>query len=368
MDKHRQLFEQAVAAQEAGKLLLAGELFQKCLALDETFSNGWLRYASVLMCQKKWTEAINAVTHVLSDKSKNRRAIALSTMGQCYLKQELWSKAEVAFRKSLAIKPKSTTWVFHGFTLSELGRDDEAIESYKNALELQPEFDEAHYNLGCCFGLRREHEKAIFHFRRAIAADPKYARAYAELGWALAQDLSNNDNLNEACEVLEKSVELDRCYGWSRIYLAFVYEGFGEFNAAGEQYQTALKIWPDWELAHSLYGQLLANELNDRQGAKTHLKTAIALDPDYADALYHLGGNLLNWNKRIEGERYLRRAALLGHKKARKILDGLGPYVPKDDRNRSCSNCGAVLIQRAEWWCQECGFDRRAQKLPKQPK
>jgi tetratricopeptide (TPR) repeat protein len=360
MDKQKELFEQAIAAEESGHLVLASDLLQKCVTLDETFSQGWLFYASVLMKLKQWDEAIQAAEHVLGDRSKNRLAIALSTIGQCHKGQESWDKAEAAFRKSLSVKERVTTWVFLGFTLSELGRDDEAIESYKAALKIEPEYDEAHYNLGCRYRLRGDYETAIAHFRRAIAADPKYAIAYAELGFALAQPGVDKNTLAEARRVLEKSVDLDPDYGWSRIYLANILWRLGENQLAQEQFGASIRIWPDSEFAHLCFAQFLSATTDDRVRIKRHFQMAIKCDPNYAGALYHFGGTLLNWNRRKDGERYLRRAAKLGHKQAMKLLEGLGPYVTKHERWPSCPVCGAPWKQTGSWWCAECGKDMRS--------
>ena len=43
------IFEQALAADESGNLVLACELFEKCLAVDPNFARGWMCYAARLM-------------------------------------------------------------------------------------------------------------------------------------------------------------------------------------------------------------------------------------------------------------------------------------------------------------------------------
>ncbi len=147
MDEQSHLFEQAISARESGNHLLAEKLFKKGIALDDAFGGGWILYATFLKNQKRWEEAIVAAKHATADE--NCRASALSVIGQCFMDQEQWPQAEEAFRKSLDIRSKAYTFVFLGFTLTELGRDVEAILAYKSALEIEPEFDEAHYNLGC---------------------------------------------------------------------------------------------------------------------------------------------------------------------------------------------------------------------------
>ena len=66
--------------------------------------------------------------------------------------------------------------------LDRLGRHDEAEECLRKALEVDPDYDEAHYNLGYNYKKEGKFALAEKHLRRAIEIDPKYAQAYAELG------------------------------------------------------------------------------------------------------------------------------------------------------------------------------------------
>jgi len=53
--------------------------------------------------------------------------------------------------------------------LDDLGRADEAIRAYRQAIGCDPDFADAHYNLGLlCEGLGRKSE-AIRHLRKARA-------------------------------------------------------------------------------------------------------------------------------------------------------------------------------------------------------
>ena len=280
--------------------------------------------------------------------------------------QELWLQAEQAFLKSLTLKLRVTTWVFLGHTYSSLGRLDDAIESYKGALKLEPDYDEAHYNLGCSYRLRGEFDKSIHHLRHAIAADPKYSHAYAELGFALAEPGADASALLEAKSALVKSISLDPEYGWSRLYLANIHWRLGENQSAEEEYEAAIRIWPNSEVAYVSLAQFLAGTGDDRPRIKRHFQKAIKCDPKYAAAHYHYGGNLLNWNRRKEGERHLRQAAALGDRRAKELLAGLSPYVPKQERWPSCPVCGAPWKQAGSWYCPDCGNDMRS-KTKKKP-
>ncbi|MEQ1642503.1 MAG: tetratricopeptide repeat protein [Pyrinomonadaceae bacterium] len=124
-------------------------------------------------------------------------------------------------------------------------------------------------------------QKAREYFQQAIAADPKYALAYAGLADTLA---------------------LMPYYGAFRP---------SEYMLLAKQAaQKALEIDPNLAEAHASLGQILTNYDYDLKGAERELKRAIELNPKYPSAyqwlaeVYHFSGNgdqaLSEINKAIE--------------------------------------------------------------------
>ncbi|MGY8689288.1 MAG: tetratricopeptide repeat protein, partial [Verrucomicrobiales bacterium] len=52
------------------------------------------------------------------------------------------------------------------------GKYAEARTHLENAVKLEPDFSEAHNNLGTVFAATGELEKALHHFNEAVRADP----------------------------------------------------------------------------------------------------------------------------------------------------------------------------------------------------
>jgi superkiller protein 3 len=191
----------------------------------------------------------------------------------------------------------------------------------RKALWLDPNYEEAHYNLGCEYSLRKQYARAEKHLRRALEIDPKYALAYAELGWVF---LRRKKELGETIRMLKKSIRLNPDYGWSRIYLANALWQHKKYKAANEQYRKAIEIWPDSAVVYWCYGSFLAYEGESNAMAEEYLRRAVELDPKDGAANYNLGKHLLNWNRRREAVRYLRKAAKQGHDRARVLLEREG--------------------------------------------
>ncbi len=64
-----------------------------------------------------------------------------------------------------------------GVARSRLGALDEAIADQEAAIEHDPEFAKAHFDLGACRHARRELDRAIACYDRALSIDPDYVEA-----------------------------------------------------------------------------------------------------------------------------------------------------------------------------------------------
>jgi tetratricopeptide (TPR) repeat protein len=84
----------------------------------------------------------------------------------------------------LAPSRSSLSFIF-GNALSFLGRTEEAIAEYRQALRLKPYFPEAHYNLGNALSNTRDLDGAIAEYREALRLKPEFFGAHNNLGNAL---------------------------------------------------------------------------------------------------------------------------------------------------------------------------------------
>jgi Flp pilus assembly protein TadD len=91
-----------------------------------------------------------------------------------------------------------------GVALSHLGRLDEAIQEYRKAAELSPDFPDTHANLGAALLNKGMLEDAVRALERAVALDEGFAGAHTNLGAALAQ----LDRIDRALPHMRRAVEL----------------------------------------------------------------------------------------------------------------------------------------------------------------
>ena len=65
---------------------------------------------------------------------------------------------------------------------SKLGRSEEALARYRRAIEIDPEYAEAHNNLGLLLDELDDRPEAAAHFRKVLEIDPKNVQAHNNLG------------------------------------------------------------------------------------------------------------------------------------------------------------------------------------------
>lgn len=143
-----------------------------------------------------------------------------------------------------------------GYALYERGQVEEAIECYLMALQLKPDYEDAHINLGIAYAARGRIDEAIDHYMKALRIQPNSVEGHSNLGLAYAAK------------------------GWS--------------DRAMEQYQIALSINPYFAKAYHNLGAVYGNE-GLTQGDENLLDMAIvnfryaaSLEPDnplYSDNL-----------------------------------------------------------------------------------
>ena len=95
-----------------------------------------------------------------------------------------------------------------GVIYSGLGRYDEAVTSYNRAIELKPDYGEAHYNCGNVLKKLSQYEGAITYYNKVIELNPNYADVYNNLG----NTYNQLNRYDEAIINFEKALELKPHY------------------------------------------------------------------------------------------------------------------------------------------------------------
>jgi tetratricopeptide (TPR) repeat protein len=99
----------------------------------------------------------------------------------------------------------STAWYNRGNALAALGRKEEAIASYDQALAHQPDYPEAWNNRGLDLSDLDRHEEAITSYDQAIQINPNHAGGY----YNKACSYGLQSNVEAAISCLQQAIALD---------------------------------------------------------------------------------------------------------------------------------------------------------------
>ena len=92
-------------------------------------------------------------------------------------------EAELSARKAIEIKPDfAEAHSTLGSILKDLGKLEEAELSQRKAIEIKPDFAEAHYNLGYILKDLQNLDESIYSFKRAIELKKDFKEAMAAMG------------------------------------------------------------------------------------------------------------------------------------------------------------------------------------------
>jgi tetratricopeptide (TPR) repeat protein len=185
-----------------------------------------------------------------------------------------WTKSEPEY---------ATAWFSLGNASSDLNRNDDAIDAYRQALRINPEHVEAWYNLGNAYSRLNRNDDAIEAYRQALHINPKYATAWFGLGNAYGR-LNHDD---DAIEAYRQSLRIKPEEAAIWFLLGNAYSKLNRYNDAIEAYRQVLRINPKdasaWYLL-GIYYYLSGN----RTAAQEAVQELRRLDPEQADRLFNV--------------------------------------------------------------------------------
>ncbi|MFN0009476.1 MAG: tetratricopeptide repeat protein [Planctomycetota bacterium] len=206
----------------------------------------------------------------------------------------LWKDDLTLFTHAVEVSENNPTAQFRlGFALAHVGRTDEALAHYNEALRLRPSYALPYNDVGMLLEDAGRIEEAIAIYRTALRYDPKLAQAHANLGSAL--------------------------------------DAAGQTEEAERELRAGLALEDEMPEAHNNLGVLLAKS-NRLAEAEAALREALRQKARYVDAHMNLAKTLDLMGRREEAMAELREVLRLdpGHEVARQSLEmqGASPAPP----------------------------------------
>lgn len=163
------------------------------------------------------------------------------------------------------------------------GQWDDAINKYKEALQLNPDSDQALFGLGLIAETENDFNTAGDYFRSLIQKNPSHSDAFFHLG-AIAYTQQRN---REACQYFERAVSLEPKMMAAHYNLGLSYAELGNYEKARESFRNVAKLnpaneWAFYQIARTYEAQGFPHE------ARAGYQEALKLNPNFSEARENL--------------------------------------------------------------------------------
>ena len=200
-----------------------------------------------------------------------------------------YKNLETLWRDTLAKNPSA--WMAH-YNLANLlqarGDTDEAIERYRRATQIKPDFAEGHYNMGVALRSAGKLSAAVEQFRKALQIEPRHADAHNNLGAALSEQGMHEEAIGHLTAALK--IRPDDVVTLSN--LASVMLHVDRTEEAARVYRTALAIDPSNPDLHADLARTL-DRLGAVQDAVKQYEVSLRIDPNRIQTRLDLASLLL---------------------------------------------------------------------------
>jgi serine/threonine protein kinase/Tfp pilus assembly protein PilF len=190
------------------------------------------------------------IAQIQKPETRSVEAYELFSRGMMTLRmatRDAPDRAILLFQKALAIDPDyAEAWAglgggyqLKGAQLSMPELLEQAIDHERRALSLNPSLADAHTWLGAALLSLGRPDEALAEFREAVALEPGQARPWSMLarGYWIGKG-----HIAEGIEALERAVAINPQFGYAHLQLAFLYTETGDYEKAEAASRRAVDL------------------------------------------------------------------------------------------------------------------------------
>jgi predicted O-linked N-acetylglucosamine transferase (SPINDLY family) len=257
----------------------------------------------ILATEPNQADAIDLLGLIANEKGKHE-AQELNQLGIALAQAGRLDEAIMSFRRALQIDPDLARAHHNlGIALQEQGHVHEAVASYRRALELKPDYVSAHNYLGTAFKDQNNLDEAITCYRRALDLKPDYADAHNNLGDAL----KGQGKWDEAFACFRRALELKPDFAEAYVNLGNAFSDLRKWDEAFACFRRTLELKPDYAEAHNNLGNIFQTQGKPDEAFACY-RRALELKPNYAGACNNLGNSFKQQGKLDEAIACFRHA------------------------------------------------------------
>ncbi len=217
-----------------------------------------------------------------NSNNPNNDAISYFNIAQRLKKDRKYNEAIENYKKAIQLKPNYLEAIFYlANLLQQMGQYVNAIKFYKIAIQLNPNIPEPYFNMGNVLHAIGKFDSAINCYQIAIKIKPTFTFAYLNLGLLFEKLDRPLDAIECFQKLITRTPEFEEGYN----ALGLILNKLGRLEESENIFNKAIKINPN---TPKFYGNL-ANVLQKKSEyskSLIHYNKAIELEPRYYEAIF----------------------------------------------------------------------------------
>ncbi len=215
-------------------------------------------------------EAEKLYKSILKSSSSNFEVIHL--LGIIKIQSKQFEEAIIWLNKAILINNNHSIFNNLGVCYKELKKYPEALNNFKNAIKIKPNYAEVYNNIGIVYKSIENFTEAIFNYKKAIQLKPDYAEAYNNLGIIYL----DKEEYDEAKNLFEKAIQLKPDNPKALCNLSLVFIRLKDFKKAKLNIDKSIKLKKEFQNNYIALGTYY-HSIEDLENAEINFKKAIEI-------------------------------------------------------------------------------------------
>jgi len=266
---------------EEGRFDDAKKAAKKAIKLNPRYAKTEPNLGLGIYRQKGYEDFIS----VSQDKLKDQPFYSYYAMGLAYKNKGMFEESLRELRTADEIDPENSIVKEQiGEVLLFLGKNEDAISAYLEALKVDPDSPRYANNIGVAYHRLGKLDKAISWYNEAISKDESYAVSWNNLG-VVSYHTKNPD---EAFKCFQRAHKLNPDYPDPYLNIGLIYMKRESYDKAEKLFKKVIQKRKEYSLPYNYLGSIYLS--TERFGEAIHnFRQAVYLDDNFAEAYYNLG-------------------------------------------------------------------------------
>ncbi|MBL7740766.1 MAG: tetratricopeptide repeat protein [Chitinophagaceae bacterium] len=257
--------------------------YSRCLELKPDYALAYKQLGYIAYTKNDYTAALDYFKkYELNAKTEIKDYLYWYRKGFTHNALKDYNNAITALNQSLLLKNDYVnTYLELGFACTRLKQDDDAINHFKKAIDLDPKSHVPYNGIGEVYrDNKKDMNEAMTWYKKTLAMNPAERKANFGIGYCL----NSTGKYSEAIIYLKKAIESERDYIAAFVELGYSYYMTGKYTEAIEHCNKAMTLNPKNENSR-YYAGLVYIQLKNKTMAQKMVDELKALSSKLAATL-----------------------------------------------------------------------------------